>query len=125
MERERDVGLESAGLVLQAAQAIEVVDAFFDGFDVSVQHGAVRAQTGAVHLSRDREPLIAADLEVVRLLPHALAQIEAADGSVPTSSAELTQVANQSTGVKHDILIGIEKRLRQFEGDHHRAGETA
>jgi predicted PurR-regulated permease PerM len=31
---------------------------------------------------------------------------------VPTSSAQLKHVANQSTGVKHDTLIGIEKRLK-------------
>jgi predicted PurR-regulated permease PerM len=45
-------------------------------------------------------------------LPRALSQVEAADGSVPTSSAQLQQAANQSTGVKHEILVGIEKQLK-------------
>jgi predicted PurR-regulated permease PerM len=45
-------------------------------------------------------------------LPRALTQVEAAVGSVPTSSAQLKQAANHSTGVKHEILVGIEKRLK-------------
>jgi predicted PurR-regulated permease PerM len=45
-------------------------------------------------------------------LPRALTQVEAAIGSVPTSSAQLKQAANHSTGVKHEILVGIEKRLK-------------
>jgi predicted PurR-regulated permease PerM len=44
-------------------------------------------------------------------VPRALTQVEGAIGSVPTSSAQLEQAANRSTGVKHEILVGIEKRL--------------
>ncbi len=46
-------------------------------------------------------------------LPRALSQIEAADGSLPTSTAQLKQAANQSTGIKHEILVAIEKRLKR------------
>jgi predicted PurR-regulated permease PerM len=45
-------------------------------------------------------------------VPRALTQVEGAIGSVPTSSAQLEQAANRSTGVKHEILVGIEKRLK-------------
>ena len=39
-------------------------------------------------------------------LPRALTQVEAAVGSVPTSSAQLTQAANHSTGVKlPDVVV--------------------
>jgi hypothetical protein len=50
-------------LVLQAPQAVEVVDALLDRLDVAVQHRAVRAQARAVHRARDVEPLLAADLQ--------------------------------------------------------------
>jgi hypothetical protein len=51
-----------------------VVDALLGRLDVAVQHGAVRAQAGAVHRARDRQPLLARDLEVVALAMHALGE---------------------------------------------------
>lgn len=47
-------------------------------------------------------------------LPRALDQVEAAVGTAPTSSAQLQQAANHSTGIKHEILLGIEKRLKKL-----------
>jgi len=47
-------------------------------------------------------------------VPRALNQLEAAVGSAPTSGAQLKQAANHSTGIKHELLIGIEKRLKNL-----------
>jgi predicted PurR-regulated permease PerM len=47
-------------------------------------------------------------------LPRALSQVEAAVGSAPTSQAQLTKAANHSSGVKREILLGIEKRLKKL-----------
>ena len=45
-------------------------------------------------------------------VPRALTQVEATVGNVPTSTAELKQSAKHSSGVKHQILVGIQKRLK-------------
>ena len=47
-------------------------------------------------------------------VPRALDQLEAAVGSAPTSGAQLKQAANHSTGIKHELLIGVEKRLKKL-----------
>jgi predicted PurR-regulated permease PerM len=47
-------------------------------------------------------------------VPRAINQIEAAVGSSPTSGGQLRQAANHSTGIKHELLIGIEKRLKKL-----------
>jgi len=47
-------------------------------------------------------------------VPRALNQLEAAVGNAPTSGAQLRQAANHSTGIKHEFLIGVEKRLKKL-----------
>lgn len=47
-------------------------------------------------------------------VPRALHQVEAAVGSGPTPTAELRQAAHHSTGIKHEILVAIEKRLKKL-----------
>jgi predicted PurR-regulated permease PerM len=47
-------------------------------------------------------------------VPRALDQLEAAVGSAPTSGSQLKQAANHSTGIKHELLIGVEKRLKKL-----------
>jgi len=47
-------------------------------------------------------------------VPRALNQLEAAVGSAPISGAQLKRAANHSTGIKHELLIGIEKRLKKL-----------
>jgi predicted PurR-regulated permease PerM len=47
-------------------------------------------------------------------VPRAINQIEAAVGSSPTSGGQLRHAANHSTGIKHELLIGIEKRLKKL-----------
>jgi predicted PurR-regulated permease PerM len=47
-------------------------------------------------------------------VPRALTQVEAAVGNVPTSTLQLKQATNHSTGIKHELLLAIEKRLRRL-----------
>jgi len=47
-------------------------------------------------------------------VPAAIDQTQAALGNVPTSAGELRRAANHSHGLKHEILVGIEKRLRDL-----------
>jgi predicted PurR-regulated permease PerM len=48
------------------------------------------------------------------VVPRAITQIGDALGSVPTSSSELDKATKESTGIKHEILEGIQKRLRRL-----------
>ena len=48
------------------------------------------------------------------VVPRAITQVQQAIGNVPTSSSELKHAANHSTGIKHEILVGIEKRLKRL-----------
>lgn len=47
-------------------------------------------------------------------LPRALAQVENALGSAPTSTAALRSAAAHSTGIKHAILMALERRLKRL-----------
>ena len=47
-------------------------------------------------------------------VPRAVDQVSEALGSVPTSRQELSQQAKHSTGIKHTILVGVQKRLRKL-----------
>jgi predicted PurR-regulated permease PerM len=48
------------------------------------------------------------------IVPQALHQVEAAIGSGPASANELRHAARHSTGIKHELLLGLEKRLRHL-----------
>jgi predicted PurR-regulated permease PerM len=48
------------------------------------------------------------------VVPRAISQVQQAIGNVPTTSSELHREAKQSTGIKHEVLAGLEKRLRRL-----------
>jgi predicted PurR-regulated permease PerM len=48
------------------------------------------------------------------IVPRAITQVEAAVGTVPTSSSDLEQAAKHSTGIKHEFLVGLQKRLEEL-----------
>jgi predicted PurR-regulated permease PerM len=48
------------------------------------------------------------------VVPRAITQTTTAIGSVPTSSKELKHEAANSTGIKHELLLGIQKRLQKL-----------
>jgi predicted PurR-regulated permease PerM len=48
------------------------------------------------------------------VVPRALTQVEQAVGNVPTSSSALKKAAKNSTGIKHQILVGLQHRLKKL-----------
>jgi len=48
------------------------------------------------------------------VVPRAVTQVQQAIGSVPTTSAQLKQSAKNSSGIKHTILVGVQKRLKKL-----------
>lgn len=48
------------------------------------------------------------------IVPRALSQVEQAVGNVPTTSSQLQHQASHSTGIKHEILVAIQKRLKKL-----------
>jgi predicted PurR-regulated permease PerM len=48
------------------------------------------------------------------VVPRAINQISDALGSVPTSRSELDKATKESTGIKHEILAGVQKRLKRL-----------
>ena len=48
------------------------------------------------------------------IVPRALTQVEQAVGTVPTTSSQLQHQASHSTGIKHEILVAIQKRLKNL-----------
>ena len=48
------------------------------------------------------------------VVPRAVDQVGHALGSVPTSRQELKQQAKHSTGIKHELLAGVQKRLKRL-----------
>jgi len=48
------------------------------------------------------------------VVPRAVTQVQEAIGSVPTTSAQLKQSAKNSSGIKHTILVGVQKRLKKL-----------
>jgi predicted PurR-regulated permease PerM len=47
-------------------------------------------------------------------VPSAISQVDQAIGHVPTTTAELHRQAAHSTGIKHTILVAIQKRLKHL-----------
>jgi predicted PurR-regulated permease PerM len=48
------------------------------------------------------------------VVPRAVDQVGQALGGVPTSQQELNRQAKHSTGIKHEILVGAQKRLKKL-----------
>jgi len=48
------------------------------------------------------------------VVPRALTQVEQAIGSVPTTTSQLKHAASHSTGIKHEILVSIQRRLKNL-----------
>src|SRR5918912_1043611 len=48
------------------------------------------------------------------VVPRALNQVQSAIGNLPTSQSELKHAAANSTGIKHEILLGLQKRLKKL-----------
>jgi predicted PurR-regulated permease PerM len=49
-----------------------------------------------------------------QVVPNLLSQVEHAIGNVPQTRQNLKQAANNSTGIKHDILVGLQNELKKL-----------
>jgi len=49
-------------------------------------------------------------------VPRALDQVESAIGNLPETREQLRNEANDSTGIRQDILLGIQRRLKEVPG---------
>jgi predicted PurR-regulated permease PerM len=49
-----------------------------------------------------------------QIVPHAVSQVQEAIGNVPTTHAEIAREAKHTSGIKHDLLVGLDKRLRNL-----------
>jgi predicted PurR-regulated permease PerM len=58
--------------------------------------------------------LLAIGLLLWLIVPRALDQVEAALGTIPTSTADVAEAARKSHGIKHDILVGLQHRLERL-----------
>ena len=68
VERQRDEGLEAAGLVLELAEPDQVVDPVHRAVDMAVEHGGVRVQAQPVGRAVDVEPALGRRLGPADLL---------------------------------------------------------
>ena len=74
LERQRDEGVETAGVVLELAEADHVVRELRRLFDVAVQHRRVRDHPDAVRGPMHVEPRLAADLALADDAAHSVAE---------------------------------------------------
>jgi predicted PurR-regulated permease PerM len=58
--------------------------------------------------------VVAVGLFLYLVVPRALTQLEHAIGHVPTTTQELHRQAAHSTGIRHEILVAIQKRLKEL-----------
>jgi len=49
-----------------------------------------------------------------QVVPNLLSQVEHAIGNVPQTRQNLKQAANNSTGIKHDVLVGLQNELKKL-----------
>jgi predicted PurR-regulated permease PerM len=53
-------------------------------------------------------------LLVSLVVPRALEQVQSAIEELPTSDSELQEAADESTGIEHDLLVGLQRRLEDL-----------
>ena len=91
--------------------AIVLASAMRTGVDALRRRGVPRAAGIAIHY------LILAGLIALLLwfaVPRALNQVQHAIGSVPAAKADIARKADNSTGFKHEILVGVQHRLERL-----------
>ena len=74
MKCQWDISLEAAGLILQVAQADQMVGAIFLVFDVAIQHGCIGFQANVVGGAGSFQPLFAINFVVANHAPDALVE---------------------------------------------------
>ncbi|MDX6478975.1 MAG: hypothetical protein QOG29_1562, partial [Gaiellaceae bacterium] len=91
--------------------AFIIAAAMRPGIDALHRHRIPRAVGVAIHYVL-LAGLVALFLWAV--VPRALSQVQAAAGNLPQTSSELHNAARGSTGLKHDVLVSLERRLKNL-----------
>lgn len=98
-------------VVLLFLLAVVIASAMRPGVEALRQRGIPRGVGIAVHYCA-----LAAIVAVLLLfaVPRALSEVQGAISSLPHTRSEVHKEASESTGLKHDVLIGIERRLAEL-----------
>jgi predicted PurR-regulated permease PerM len=91
--------------------AIVLASAMRSGVDALRRHGVPRAVGIALHY------VVVAGVLALLLwfaVPRALDQVQHAIGAVPAAKADVAREARQSHGLKHEVLVGIQRRLERL-----------
>lgn len=93
--------------------AFVVAAAMRPGVDALRRRGVPRSLGVALHYLAVAGLFL---LFVWLVVPRALSQVESALGisGLPTSAGDLSHAAHTSTGIKHDILVALQKRLQHL-----------
>jgi predicted PurR-regulated permease PerM len=91
--------------------ALVIAAAVRPGVEQLSAHGVLRTLGVLVHYLA-----LVAVLGVLlwQIVPHAVSQVQEAIGNVPTTHAQIVRDARHSTGIKHALLVGLDKRLRNL-----------
>ena len=81
------------------------------GIDWLAEHRIPRPAGVAIHYVA---LAVALALLLWLAVPRAVDQVSQALGSVPTSQHELNRQAKHSTGIKHQLLVGAQRRLKKL-----------
>jgi predicted PurR-regulated permease PerM len=98
-------------LVALLLLAIVIASAVRPGVEFLHNHRVPRAVGVAIHYAGF---LIAIGLLFWLIVPRALDQVEAALGTLPTSTSDVAAAARKSHGIKHEILLGLQHRLERL-----------
>jgi predicted PurR-regulated permease PerM len=91
--------------------AIVLASAMRPGIDALRRRGVPVAVGIAIHYTA---AVLLAGLLLWLVVPRALGQVQHAIDSLPATKVELKQQAEKSRGLKHDILVGLDRRLREL-----------
>ena len=102
--------------------AFIVAAAMRPGVDALARHGVPRGFGVLLHYLV-LGLLIAAFLWI--LVPRAVDQVDNAVSNLPATRADLGEQARDATGIKHDILLGLQRRLQDLPTARRRARRPA
>lgn len=98
-------------VILLFLLAVVIASAMRPGVDALRGRGVPRGLGIAIHY------VALAGLVAVLLffaVPRALTEVQGAVSSLPETRSDVQQEAAQSTGLKHDVLVGLERRLAEL-----------
>ena len=98
-------------VVLLFLLAVVIASAMRPGVDALGQRGIPRGVGIAIHYGA--LAVIVGGL-LLFAVPRALSEVQGAIASLPETRSEIQQEAQQSTGLKHEVLTGLERRLAEL-----------